>query len=315
MALPTINDVRPVNPVLTNLSIGLKNDSFIADRIAPPVRVNQKSGTYFIYDKEYWFRRETGGERSAEAPYSRVGYGISTATYDTVERGWEKATGDPVVAASQTPESLPQTDVQFLTNLMQMETEMLVAETAFVASAWGTDNTLSGTSQWSDFNNPDPIAIADTAIRTIRRATGTKPNLGIIGAAAWEKLKEHPLITEKYKYTQTGIMTPALVAAAMGLDEIVVGDQVKNTANRNATFVGADVWTDSMTFLKTQPTPGLQVAAGAYNFHWDEAGAFPWAVQSYRDDRARSNVNRIFNHQSPAIVSAAHGYHVLDIVA
>ena len=43
MPLPTITDVRPVDPVMTQLSIGFKNPRYFWDQIAPPVEVAEKS--------------------------------------------------------------------------------------------------------------------------------------------------------------------------------------------------------------------------------------------------------------------------------
>lgn len=313
-AQPTQRDVRPVDPVLTTLSIGFKNERFLWDQIAPPAEQSEKSGTFFIYDREFWFRRQNGAERSPQGPYLRVGYGVSSATYNTFEIGFEKSTGDPIKAASQTPDSLETLNTQFLTNLIQLELEKRIADAAFVTGVWGTSNTLTGTDQWSDFANSDPIADADTAIRTIRRNTGAKPNVLFVGLLGWEKLKEHPLILDKYKHSQVGVMTPELVAAVLDIDELVVGDSVENTGDEGQSFSGADIWTDNALFL-VRNNPALGVANGAYTFMWNERGNIPWAVESYREEGIRSDVDRIFTHIDPQIVSAQHGYLYLDLVA
>jgi len=317
-ALPTQNDVRPVNPVLTDLSIGFKNEEFIWDLLAPVVATDQKSGTYFIWDRDYWFRtfeEAQGAKRAPEGPYKRVAYGVSTSTYDTVEYGFEKPTGDPIVAASQTPESLTQQDIAFLTNLIEMELERLISSTLFKASVWGTDNTLAGVNQWSDFANSDPIGDFDTAKSTIRQNTGATPNQAIMGIATWNDLKEHPLILDKYKHTQSGIMTEELVAAALGIDKIVVGKSARNTAKEGQTFVGSDIWTDSCLIMSSVPSPGLAVPAAAYTFMWDEVGNIPWAVQEYREEQTRSNVARVLTHAVPKATSAEHAYLILDTTA
>ena len=314
MPLPTIKDVRPVDPVLTNLSIGFKNERFLWDRIAPPAEVVEQSGTYFIYTRDWWFRRLQGGVVTPAGGYTRVGYGLSTGTYRTIERGFEKVLADPIAKASQTPEDLRVKDLAFLTNLIQMELEKDVAAAAFVTGVWGTSNTLTGTNQWSDFDVSDPIANADTAIRTIKRNTGARPNVLFVGLLAWEKLKEHPLLLDKYKHTQKGVLTEELVGAALGVEELVVGDSVENTADEGASFTGADIWTDNALFL-VRNTPALGVAAGALTFIWNEAGNVPWAAQDYRDERVRADVQRIFTHYDVKIVSAQHGYLFLDSVA
>ena len=311
---PTSRDVRPVNPVLSSLSIGFKNETFVHDKIAPVAEVDGRTGTYCVWTRDYFFRRLGGAVRAAEGPYTRTGYGLTWPTYSTIEIGYEKALGDVTNASSQTPEDLQTMDTQFLTNLIEIEIEKRVADATFVTGVWGTSNTLTGTNQWSDFGLSDPIGNAQLAIRTILRNTGAKPNTLIMGLLAWEKLAEHPLILDKYKHTQKGIMTPDLVAAVLGIDEIVVGESVENTADENQTFVGADIWTDNAVFL-VRNSPALGVANGAYTFTWNEKGNVPWGVEDYREEQTRSDITRVFTHIQPAVVSAQHGYMFLDTVA
>ena len=71
-----MGDVRPVDPVMTNLSIGFKNEAYYWDKLAPVVPVSEKSGTYFIWDKDYWLRKVAGSERAPSAPYTRVDKGV-----------------------------------------------------------------------------------------------------------------------------------------------------------------------------------------------------------------------------------------------
>lgn len=312
MPLPTANDVRPVNPVMTNLSIGFKNERYYWDQIAPPVEVSEQTGTYFTWTRDFWFRREDGAERPASGGYTRLGVGVSTSTYEAREYGYEELVFDVIRAASQTPESLDNIAVQHLSETIQIELEKQVQAAGFVTGVWGTTSTLSGTNQWSDYGNSDPIADIDTAKRTVRRNTGKNPTDMHIGALTWEVLKEHPLILDKYKHTQTGIMSEELVAAALGMSTLTVGTSVENTAAEGATFVGADIWPDSaLLFVKT-PTPGLMQPNGMYTFIWNEKGNFPWASEQYREEQTRADVHRTFSHWDTQITASQYGYIYLD---
>jgi hypothetical protein len=313
-ANPTVGDVNPVNPVLTSLSIGFKNEEFMWDKIAPQHESDLRSGTFPVYTRDAWFKRQGGAERAANSQYLRVDYGVSTDTFVTVEIGYEKILPDVVRNSNQFGDNLESKDVAFLTNLIELEIEKRVAAATFVTGVWGTSNTLSGTSQWSDFANSDPIADADTAIRTILRNTGSKPKNLFMGLLAWEKLKEHPLVLDKYKHTQVGVMTEGLVAAVLGVDMLTVGSSVENTAAEGQVFVGADIWTDNVLFQVVNP-PSLDVAASAFTIMWNERGNIPWAVESYREEQTRGDINRVFTHIAPKIVSSQHGYLFLDAVA
>ena len=316
--LPTANDVRPIDPILTDLSLGYKNESYFWDMIAPPVPVAQASGTYFRYDRDYWFRRGIGGDRAPANTYNRVGFGVSTDTYVTSEKGWEEAVDDVTRKKSQTPESLDNLATMHLVEIMSLEYEKLVSDALWKAGVWGTSRELVGTDKWSDLSGSDPINDSEIAKRIIRRNTGQEPNLLAIGAVTWEKLKEHPKILDKYKYTQVGIMTEALVAAALGIEMVVVLKSVENTAHEGAPgvarFTGEDIWTDNALYLKITPTPGLMVPNGAYTFVWDgDPGAgVPWGMSQWRDEPIRSDVQRIIAHPVVKLVEPQYGYMLTD---
>jgi hypothetical protein len=314
MALPTLRDVRPVNPVLTDMSIGLKNAKFFWDQIAPVKPTDQQSGTYFIYTRDYWMRRWENALRAPEGASTRINYGVSTDTYNALERSFEKPLGRVTLNASQTPENLQTQDVAFLTNAIQLELEKLAAAAFFVTGVWGTSTTLAGGDQWSDFANSDPIANVDTAMNTIRRGTGNKPNSMFIGVTAWQKLREHPLILDKYKHTQAGIMTPQLVAAALELDEVIVGESAENTGAPGGTYAGADIWTDNVLFL-VKANPALGTPNGGTSFVWNEANNVPWAVEEYDEPQTKSHVTGVFTHVDMEVTSAQSGYIYLDAVA
>ena len=312
MAQPDGNSVRVIDPVMTNLSIGYKNEMFMWDQLAPTVTENEKTGTFFKYTRDFWFRRQDGAERAPSGRYLRVGYGVESDTYRTVEIGFEKPIDDSDRRSSQLPEDMNTQDTIFLTNLMQLELEKRVAGALFKTGVWATDKTLLSADKWSDYAASDPITDADVAIRAIRRATGVKPNVMFIGSVGWDSLKNHPLILDKYKHTQSGIMTPQLVAAVLEIPEIVIGETVENTAAEGLAFSGADIWTDNALFyVKNNPTLG--VANGAYTFMWNEASNVPWAVENYREDPIRSDVNRIFTHLDIEVVSSYHGYMLADV--
>ena len=315
MSIPTINDVRTINPVLTDLSIGFKNERFHWDKIARPKRTNEKSGSYPTYTRDYWFRRMTGGLRAPGGEYTQApGYGISWATFNALERGFEKGLDDSIRRANQTADDLGIVDLAYLTNLIQLELEKEVAAAAFVTGVWGTSTTLTGTDQWSDLDASDPIDKIEVAKRTIRRNTGSKPTCICVGALVWEKLKEHPLLLDKYKHTQRGILTEDLVAQAFGVDRLMVADSVENTVADGQTFTGADIWTDNVLVF-VDNAPGLMTPTGAITFIWDEQGNYPWGVQEYRWEKTRSNVQRVFTHFDIKIVAAQLGYMYLDAIA
>ena len=318
MAQPGQNDLRVIDPILTDLSIGYKNPMFLWDQLAPVVDKDEMSGTYPVYTRDFWFRRPgadgRGADRAPATGYLRVGYGVEWQTYRTSEIGFEKALDRSIRASAQTAEDPETVDTMFLANLMQLELEKRVASTLFKSGVWADAPALATSDKWSDYSGSDPIEDSKKAIRAIRRATGEKPNTMFMGSVVWDYLKDHPMLLDKYKHTQTGILTPQLVAAALEVPEIIVGETVENTAAEGQDWSGVDIWGDSVLYyVKNSPT--LSVANGAYTFMWNEASNVPWAVENYPDETIRSDVNRIFTHLDVEVVSQYHGYFLDGVTA
>ena len=312
-AQPADADVRPVDPVMTNLSIGYKNESFMWDKIAPVAEVVEASGTYFRYTRDFWMRRQEGAERGTGAPYLRVGYGLETSKYATIELGFEAPLDEVTKAKSQTPEDLSDTNAAFLSNLMQLELEKRTAEELFTTSIWGTDNALSSTTRWNIYDTSNPVDDMDVVLSTVRRNTGMEPNVFFIGRPVWDVLKDHPMILDRYKYSQPAIMTTELVAAVLNIPKIIVGNTVENTAKEGQTYVGADIWGDK-GLVSVMNAPGLMIPAGAFTFIWNEKGNMPWAIDSYYEPQTRSDIDRIFTHRDAEVVSNHHGYFFSNLV-
>lgn len=317
-ALPTINDVRPIDPILTNLSIGYQNDEYIWDRVAPPVP-SDRSGTFFVYTRDFWFRsfEAAGGLVASEnSQYKRGGYGVTSSTFETIQYGIEKLTDRPTIAGSQTPENLIDTDVAWVVNILALNYERLVAAATFITGVWGTSTTPG--SKWDDDTNGTPISDVLTGRQTIRRATGKNPNQMIIGAEPWDSVSEHADLLEKYKFTQPdgGVLGPDLVAQAFKLPSggLIIGEAIYNTALEGATFVGTDVWGDN-ALLMYQTPPGQRVGMAVGTQIWDEAGqgAIPWALNQYATENQRANVVQGFYHAVPTLSSTVSGYILLDL--
>ena len=84
MPKPTRSDVRAVDPVLTNLLVGFMNEdaAYVANQAVDAIPVTSSAGTYFIFDKKYWFQDDMPN-RAWGGDYATGGFGLSTSTYET----------------------------------------------------------------------------------------------------------------------------------------------------------------------------------------------------------------------------------------
>ena len=51
---PTVRDVH-IDRAMSNMSVGYRNQNYIAEQVFPRVPVQKKSDYYFVFPREAWF--------------------------------------------------------------------------------------------------------------------------------------------------------------------------------------------------------------------------------------------------------------------
>lgn len=126
--------------------------------------------------------------------------------------------------------------------------------------------TLSGTDQFSDYENSDPIGVIKTGCEATLVYT---PNKMAMGRAVWSKLSSHPKIVNAVKgnVTNAGIVTRQQFAelfADYGINEVLVGDAYYNTAKPGQNVSLARAWGRHISLVYINPL--AQPEAGGITF-------------------------------------------------
>lgn len=308
MSLPTVNDVH-VDAVLTEIATAYANAGYISRDIFPMVRVAKQSDKYFTFTKDFWFRDEAE-LRAPGQDVARGGYAISTSSYFADQFAFEKLIPDELRLNADNPLNPDREATLFVTDKLRLREEIAFATDFFKTGVWGTDKTLSGTSQWSDFANSDPVDDVETAKSTIAQNTGLNPNFMVMGRQVWDKLRNHPDILERIKYVQRGINTTDILAAVFGVDRILIGNSVKNTAKEGATASMAFVWGKNVLIAYVPPAAGVMVPSAGYTFIWEDM-----RIERYREEKIRSDVVRGLFSFDQVAVGTDLGYFISSAVA
>jgi uncharacterized protein (DUF697 family) len=146
----------------------------------------------------------------------------------------------------------------YLTNLVNLAREQRAAALVFNTNSYvaGNQATLSGTGQWSDTANSDPVAaIGDALDIPVMR-----PNIGVFGQVTWTKLRRHPKIVQAIKGTAqgAGMVSRAEFADFFELQEVLVGAGFANSAKPGQTVSLARVWGKHAAFLYRDRASGPQ---------------------------------------------------------
>lgn len=262
----------PVNPELTAIAIGFQNPeaALIADRVLPRVPTAKKF-KYTIYNASQGYTvPDTKVGRKSEP--NMVDFGGTDVTGECQDYGLDDLVPNDEIEAynampkpsSGGPVSPLSLSTMMLTGLVQLDREIRVAGTVFNASNFSAGNqaTLSGTSQWSDRANSDPL----NAITGAMDVPLVRPNKLVIGQLAWTQLRQHPKIVQAIgRSAQTaGYASLQQVADLLELQEIMVGRAFYNTAKKGQAPVYNRAWgkhaallhIDTLAAQMQQPTFG-----------------------------------------------------------
>lgn len=239
----------PVQAELTAIAIAYQNGNYIADSVLPRVPVGVQDFKYMKYSLAEGFTvPDTKVGRRGQP--NEVEFSAAEVTASTVDYGLD----DPVPQAD-IDNAPPNYDplgraVERTLDLILLDREVRAANLTFDANQYATGNkaTLSGTSQWSDFANSDPI----TSILTAFDSMVLRPNVGVLGQAVYTKLRTHPKVVQAYygNAATAGVVPRSFLAELLELDEIVVGQGFVNSARRGQTPSLTRVWGKHAAFIR-----------------------------------------------------------------
>ena len=276
---PTGSDLH-IDTLLSNLSIAYMNESasYIAGKVFPVVSSKKQSDSYASYEKYAWFRDEA--EKRAPLTESAGGdYAMETPpTFYCNEYAYHKDYPDEDVDNADDVFDLDDDSTQFVTEKINISREKRWADTFFGTGIWGTDlegmTDAPGTDEfrvWDDYTNSTPIAdISDTKV-LLRQATGIEPNTLVVSERVHMALANHSTVLDRYKYTQTGIITEALLAKVFEIDNYYIAKAVYATAKEGATTQALAYIVDQYgaLLLYVNPRPSKRRPSGGYTFRWN----------------------------------------------
>lgn len=256
-----------VDKLLTDVSVGYFPKGYIADQVLPFKQVVQTSGLVGKYGKEHLRieRSYTGGR----GQYRRVEAVTRTSTTYVIEsHGLSALVSEDDYRNVELPFDAEKDEVEGLTSKILLEKEKVLADALTSTSILTQNVTLAGTSQYNDFSNSDPIGDWKTARGTIYAACGVAPNKAVMDWLTFNTVAYHPGILDALGFTQNraGQLSPAELAKAMGVEKLLIGQVVYNSAAEGQTDVLAPVWGKNIVFYYAPDKPtkyeqslGLQV--------------------------------------------------------
>lgn len=276
MSNPTPSDVH-VNRPLTNVMINWSIDvgRFAYNRTFPTVNSDKQSDRYFVWDRADVFRDEA------------VEIGPGDSTPETVARlsddsfyckvyGVKEKVPDQTARNADSPLNLKRAATRRVTSKAHLKAEKIWTAAFFVTGVWDVD--LVGTTDFVKFAAPatgsPATMIRQQMIRPLVLLGFNPKDLTLtIGYDVFEVFLDHSDFLERYENTQSAILNQQLIAAVLGIKEVIVAMSVENTAKEGAAATMAFIHGDSMLLTYSPPAASIDEPSAGYTFKW--TGLFP----------------------------------------
>lgn len=285
--LPDGTQVK-VNTPLTNVSIAyMQENPFIADRVFPIVNVQRQGDLYWKYNRGDWYK--TIAEQRAPATESAGGgWNLSTDSYYAKVFAVHKDLDDQTVANADSMFNLEADAARWTMQQLLLKREIDFLSAYFTGSVWSATAAAGGT--WDTGTGAaSPINVVRAKADDMEAATSLRPNTLIVGTKTHEGLLQNPDIIDRIKYTQQGIITPALLASVLDVDRYFVARAVGSAAGGET--LSRLATTDSALLCYAAPRPGLQTPSAGYTFAWTGllgAGALGVRTKRFRMEQIES---------------------------
>lgn len=317
MALATF----PIQPRLVAVSGLYRNQRLIADAVLPRVSTGgSQNYKYLMHAVEDGFTIPDTRVGRASRP-ARLQFSATETPGFTKDYALDipvpyadvlNSQGQSDAAASAATD--PQAKATLLaTNLLMLDREVRVAALVHALATYPSANrtTLSGSSQWSDTTS-NPV----DAILSAMDVPMATPNVGVIGRAAFTKLRQHPKVVSSIlgNAGQAGAVSAQAIAEFLGLQQLLVGEGWVNTSRPGQAVNMQRVWGKHLALLYIDPNGGpMEMPSFGWTAEWGmrQAGTIP---DPNMGARGGENV-RVYESVDEVISAPAMGYLFRDCVA
>lgn len=299
-----------VDPALSNVSIKYTNTSFIADQILPIIKVGKQTGKYYIYDKSNLRVDKT--LRAAASPSNEVEFGLSlSGVFYCDDHALKGKVADEIQDQAEQALNPMIDETESITEKLLLDREVAAATLLRSTTNLTQNTTLSGTAQWNDYTNSNPLGDIRTAKNAIHAATFKIPNTLVLPRPVFNTLIDHPSIVGRVQYSQLGIVTQELLARVFQVDTVLVADAGYNTAAEGQTDALSYAWGKDVILAYVEKQPKLKMLSLGATFTYSLRQVMKWRDE----DRKVTYVRVGEDYYVQKIIAAVCGYLIKTAIA
>lgn len=303
---------RNLNRTLTQFALeGMRSGGqFVADRLAPVVRVPTTSGKYYVFPNAAGFRDDIDSLRAPLTESNEVRRSYSSAVYSCRQYGLRELIADEELDNADRAVIDPERDAMgLITRKLRLAIETRVVG-KLLSPAVVTSNG-DAEAAWNAASGADIEGDIDTARLSVRRKAGVEPNTIVIPPHIAVAAKKDSQVRELVKYTDStllvnGELPPKLFGLEVVIPMALFDDAEPGTAAQDPGFVW-DANSVLVCYVERE-IPSKRSMSLAYQFRRPIAGTLDVAAYRYRDEGRHATVVEGLIEQTEEVVSASCGY-------
>lgn len=260
-----------IDPLLTDASSAYIPEGCIADSLLPGLKFSQYTGKLAGYGSEHLRIEQTvvGGK----GKYRRVeSIARTTSGFEIEGHGLSGLVTKYDYKNVIDPFDAEKDETMGISTILMLEKEKGLADALGSTSILTQNTTLSGTSQFNDYTNSDPVSKFVVAKKAVRDGCGAVANVAILDYAVAEYLRYHPQLLDilGFKFARPGGLMDQELAKALGVDEVRIANAMYNSAKEGQTAVLSPVWGKNLVFaVIPKAAQKYQISLG-YNIRLDD---------------------------------------------
>jgi hypothetical protein len=285
-----------------------KNNLFIGSEVMPVFSSDVRSGAYLklnLGDSEAL--NDDALKIAAGAGYPRTSRRFTSDSFDAIEYGLEEVLPD---SNRRDLDRFFDTEVNIASMLLrqiQVSHEARVASAAFAANGL---TAISASAAYSDANITSFDVPGDVAQAKLELAKyGVLANTLIMSMPVFERIRRSAKVQNQFfgivPSDQSRLLSEGEVAAAVGVDRVLVGRAPKNTAAKGQTYAGGFIW--SNTYMALANTVGGEFSGGGFGrtIVWAADSPVPFVSETYRDEARRADVLRVRQNSAEKVIDGS----------
>jgi hypothetical protein len=313
MSQMNTSQARVIDPILSSVARGYEGQlPLIANLLFPQVPVPARGGRIIVFGREQFQIINSVRAPGADTKSIQIGYGSDN--YSLVDR---RLMGKAPIELLQEASAVPGIDLASDTIYtvqanMDLEREVNAAALARSAGAYATGNkvTISGATNFWTHADSTPFTVIEAAKEAVRKKSGRRPNLMVLGPVVLSALRNHPIVLGKIS-TSTDRVPATIVQlqAFFEIERIVEGQSIVDV---DGTF--NDVWGNDAILAYVVPKSQQKMRTQNFGYTY-QLQDYPIVEVPHFDNGKNSWMYPVSDASQVVMTCADSGYLIKNAVA